>query len=113
MRYKNLFLTRLSYHTHSLSFSSTFANTYAIALGLWPIYVPGLFEQSLIMLLTVMKYVYDAKEARNDLISKEEGPMHYSEMSATIKAFEEDAFDVEAATLSNNKNNCNHCGRLL
>ena len=65
------------------------------------------------MLLTVMKYVYDAKEARNDLISKGEGSMHYSEMSATIKSSEQYVFDVEAATVSKNKDNCNHCGRLL
>jgi hypothetical protein len=65
------------------------------------------------MLLTVMKYVYDKKEARNNMISKEEGPMHYSEMSATIKAPEQDVFDVEAATVSNSKNHCNYCRRLL
>ena len=76
-------------------------NTYAIALGLWPIYVPCLLEQSLIMLLTVMKYIYDGKEARNEMISKEEGPTLHSEMSATIKAPEENVSDVEAATVDN------------
>ena len=48
-----------------------------------------------------MKYVYDKKEARNKMLSKEEGPTLHSEMSTTIKAPEEDVFDVEAATVDN------------
>ena len=84
-----------------ISSFSTFVNTYAIALGLWPIYVPCLLEQSLIMLLTVMKYVYDKKEARKKMMLKEDGPTHHSEMATTIKAPEEDVFDEEAATASN------------
>ena len=98
-----------SYIQPTSSFFSTFTNTYAIALGLWPIYVPCLLEQSLIMLLTVMKYVYDKKEARNKMLSKEDGPTHHSEMSTKTKAPEERVSDVEAATVDNiySNNNCN------
>ena len=53
------------------------------------------------MLLTVMKYVYDKKEARIEMISKEDRPTHHSEMSATIKAPEENVSGVEAATEEN------------
>ena len=99
---KKLFFVK-SYHTKPtyISSFSTFVNTYAIALGLWPIYVPCLLEQSLIMLLTVMKYVYDGREARNEMISKEDGPTLHSAMSTTIKAPEESVSNVEAATADN------------
>ena len=53
------------------------------------------------MLLTVMKYVYDKKEARNKMLSKEDGPTIHSEMSTTIKAPEENVSDVEAANVDN------------
>ena len=79
--------------------SSTFTNIYAIPLGLWPLYVPCLIEQSLIMLLTAMKYVYDKEEAKKSLILKEGGPTQcHSILSTTIKASEEDVADVEEAT---------------
>ena len=53
------------------------------------------------MLLTVMKYVYDGREARNETISKEDGPTHHSEMSTKTKAPEERVSDVEATTVDN------------
>jgi hypothetical protein len=82
--------------------SSTLVNTYAIASGLWPIFVPCLIEQSLIMSLTVMKYFYDKEDERNSLILKE-GPAQHS-MSTTIQASEMDVTDVEAANESVNTN---------
>ena len=39
-------------------------NIYAISLRLWPVYVPCLIEETLIVTLTVMKFVY----AKNDLL---------------------------------------------
>ena len=58
---------------------STLTNAYAIALNLWPIYIPGLIEQFLIVLLTVMKYVYDKEDERKimELKLKEEGIQVY------------------------------------
>jgi hypothetical protein len=56
-------------------------------------------EQSLIMLLTVMKYVYDKEEARNGMILKEEGPTQHSVESTTTTASEEDVADMEAANV--------------
>ena len=91
------------YLTKHLS-SSTLVNIYAIPLGLWPIFVPCLIEQILIMMLTVMKYVYDKEEARNIMLLKEEGPTLHSVESTPIKASEEDS-DVEAANVSNSNNN--------
>ena len=81
-----------------LLFSSTLVNTYAIALGLWPIFVPCLIEQSLIMTLTVMKYFYDKEERRKSIILKEE-PTQQS-TSTTIKASEKVIADMEAANES-------------
>ncbi|KAL7439523.1 hypothetical protein ACHAXM_006753 [Skeletonema potamos] len=83
-------------------FGCTLVNTYAIASGLWPIFVPCLIEQSLIMSLTVMKYFYDKEDERNSLILKE-GPAQHS-MSTTIQASEMDVTDVEAANESVNTN---------
>mmetsp|Transcript_27454 Transcript_27454/g.46653 ORF Transcript_27454/g.46653 Transcript_27454/m.46653 type:complete len:133 (-) Transcript_27454:311-709(-) len=85
-------------------FGCTLVNIYAIPLGLWPIFVPCLIEQILIMMLTVMKYVYDKEEARNIMLLKEEGPTLHSVESTPIKASEEDS-DVEAANVSNSNNN--------
>lgn len=60
-------------------------------LGLWPIYVPCLLEQTLIMTLTVMKFVYDRNEVRNSLILKEVQTQHPTSASTSIiKASEED-----------------------
>ena len=44
----------------------TLTNTYALVKGLWPVYIPCLFEEALIITLTLMKLVYDRKK-------KEEG----------------------------------------
>ena len=46
-----------------------------------------------------MKYVYDGREARNETISKEDGPTHHSEMSTKTKAPEERVSDVDAKIL--------------
>ena len=40
----------------------TLTNIYGIALGLWPLYIPCLFEESLIIALTLMKILYDRRE---------------------------------------------------
>ena len=45
-------------------FGCTLVNTYAIVLNLWPVYVPCLIEESLIISLTVMKFVYDRKQSK-------------------------------------------------
>mmetsp|Transcript_9006 Transcript_9006/g.20317 ORF Transcript_9006/g.20317 Transcript_9006/m.20317 type:complete len:117 (-) Transcript_9006:220-570(-) len=50
-------------------FGCSLVNTYAIALNLWPVYVPCLIEEALIITLTVMKYVY---ASRNGIELKEE-----------------------------------------
>ena len=42
----------------------TLTNAYALARGLWPVYVPCLFEEVLIVSLTVMKVTYDRRPAR-------------------------------------------------
>jgi len=82
-------------------FFSTLTNTYAIGLGLWPIYAACLLEQSLIMTLTFMKYKYEKEDACAKQTSKK--------LSVTIRPSEEDddgneaesddeaAVDVEAA----------------
>ena len=44
-------------------FGCTLSNIYAVVLNLWPVYVPCLIEESLIISLTVMKFVYDRKQA--------------------------------------------------
>ena len=40
----------------------TLTNTYALVEGLWPVYIPCLFEEALIITLTLMKLVYDRKK---------------------------------------------------
>ena len=82
-------------------FFSTLTNTYAIGLGLWPIYSACLLEQSLIMTLTFMKYKYEKEDACAKQTSKK--------LSVTVRPSEEDddgnedesddeaAVDVEAA----------------
>ena len=40
----------------------TLVNTYAILEGLWPVYVPCLIEESLVITLTIMKVVYDRRK---------------------------------------------------
>eukprot|EP00985_Skeletonema_marinoi_P004933 scaffold2139_cov125-Skeletonema_marinoi.AAC.7 len=82
-------------------FFSTLTNSYAIGLGLWPIYAACLLEQSLIMTLTFMKYKYEKEDACAKHTSKK--------LSVTIRPSEEDddgnedenddeaAVDVEAA----------------
>ena len=37
----------------------TLTNSYAISEGLWPVYIPCLFEEALIITLTCMKFAYD------------------------------------------------------
>ncbi|KAL9182062.1 hypothetical protein ACHAXT_012405 [Thalassiosira profunda] len=46
---------------------TTLVNLYAILLGLWPVYVPCLLEESLIVSLTIMKVLYDRKGLQQDL----------------------------------------------
>ena len=40
----------------------TLTNIYGIALGLWPLYIPCLFDASLIIALTLMKILYGRRE---------------------------------------------------
>lgn len=42
----------------------TMTNAYAIIGGLWPVFVPCLFEETLIIILTIMKFVYDDRERK-------------------------------------------------
>jgi uncharacterized protein with PQ loop repeat len=42
---------------------TTLVNAYALSTGLWPVYVPCLFEELFIVVLTLMKYYLDAKQA--------------------------------------------------
>jgi uncharacterized protein with PQ loop repeat len=42
---------------------TTLVNAYALSTGLWPVYVPCLFEELFIVVLTLMKYHFDAKQA--------------------------------------------------
>ena len=37
----------------------TLSNIYALHEGLWPIYIPGLFEEFMIILLTAMKVYFE------------------------------------------------------
>jgi uncharacterized protein with PQ loop repeat len=39
----------------------TLLNAYALILGLWPIYIPALFEEGLIIALTLMKLLYSRR----------------------------------------------------
>jgi uncharacterized protein with PQ loop repeat len=40
----------------------TLLNAYALILGLWPIYIPALFEEGLIITLTLMKLLYSRRK---------------------------------------------------
>ena len=40
----------------------TLTNAYAIIEGLWPVFIPCLFEELLIITLTIMKVIYDGRE---------------------------------------------------
>lgn len=44
----------------------TLTNAYAIVEGLWPIYIPCLIEEALIITLTCLKFVYDREDARTE-----------------------------------------------
>ncbi|KAL7525129.1 hypothetical protein ACHAXR_000870, partial [Thalassiosira sp. AJA248-18] len=46
-------------------FGTSLVNIYAIILGLWPVYIPCLIEESLIISLTVMKLLYDRNDRRD------------------------------------------------
>ena len=47
-------------------FGCTFVNIYAISLQLWPVYVPCLIEETLIVALTAMKFIYSKKHLPPD-----------------------------------------------
>ena len=80
-----------------VSLHSTLTNTYAIGLGLWPIYAACLIEQSLIMTLTFMKYKYEKEDACAKQISKLSSTSKASEEEEDEKADYDVAVDVEAA----------------
>mmetsp|Transcript_6371 Transcript_6371/g.9334 ORF Transcript_6371/g.9334 Transcript_6371/m.9334 type:complete len:350 (+) Transcript_6371:195-1244(+) len=85
-------------------FGCTLTNSYAIGLGLWPIYAACLLEQSLIMTLTFMKYKYEKEDACAKHTSKK--------LSVTIRPSEEDddgnedENDDEAAVDVEAENDC-------
>eukprot|EP00578_Thalassiosira_sp_NH16_P026614 CAMPEP_0181089494 /NCGR_PEP_ID=MMETSP1071-20121207/7336_1 /TAXON_ID=35127 /ORGANISM="Thalassiosira sp., Strain NH16" /LENGTH=118 /DNA_ID=CAMNT_0023171453 /DNA_START=21 /DNA_END=377 /DNA_ORIENTATION=- len=50
----------------------TLVNIYAITYALWPVYIPCLVEETLIITLTIMKFIYEKKQSSCDDESKEE-----------------------------------------
>lgn len=51
----------------------TLTNSYAFAEGLWPIYIPCLFEEALIITLTCMKFAYSREDQDERTTRAEDG----------------------------------------
>jgi uncharacterized protein with PQ loop repeat len=43
---------------------TTFLNIYAFMLGLWPVYIPAVLEEVLIIILTIQKVIYTRRSAK-------------------------------------------------
>jgi uncharacterized protein with PQ loop repeat len=44
---------------------TTFLNIYAFMLGLWPVYIPAVLEEVLIIILTIQKVIYTRRSAKH------------------------------------------------
>jgi uncharacterized protein with PQ loop repeat len=51
----------------------TLLNAYALLLGLWPIYIPALLEEVLIITLTLMKFLYCRRNTKQVNDSRHSG----------------------------------------
>jgi MtN3 and saliva related transmembrane protein len=51
----------------------TLLNAYALILGLWPIYIPALVEEALLITLTLMKLIYCRRQTKQVNDSRHSG----------------------------------------
>lgn len=66
--YRTKSATDISYIYQAIYILGTsMVNVYALIEGLWPVYVPCIFEEIAIITLTVMKFVCDRREERSRL----------------------------------------------
>lgn len=90
-------------------FGCTLTNIYAIALGLWPVYIPCLAEELMIISLTVMKIIYDRRDRRKEAeeATRKQQEEEQPENTASIRIpTEEDDDDEEEENDNNDEISC-------